>query len=53
MVVFGLIALSDRLRGGYKAVHITDGRTSGNGTLGHAPTHSRPDAFKGSGGVQT
>ncbi len=28
VVVFGLIALSDRLRGGYKAVHITEGKTS-------------------------
>jgi hypothetical protein len=28
VVVFGLIALTDRLRGGYKAVHITDGKPS-------------------------
>jgi MFS family permease len=53
IVVFGLITLSDRLRGGYKAVHITDGKTGGNGTLGHTPAHSRPDAIKGSGGIQT
>jgi MFS family permease len=26
VVIFGLIALSDRLRGGYRAVHINDGR---------------------------
>jgi hypothetical protein len=27
VVVFGLIALTDRLRGGYKAVHISEGKT--------------------------
>ncbi|HEY7311510.1 MAG TPA: MFS transporter [Gemmataceae bacterium] len=53
VVVFGLIALTDRLRGGYKAVHITDGQPSGNGALGHAPAPSRPDAVKGAGGIQT
>ncbi|HWG46340.1 MAG TPA: hypothetical protein VN688_26495, partial [Gemmataceae bacterium] len=53
VVVFGLIALSDRLRGGYKAVHITEGKANDNGTLRHAPVHTRADAFKGSGGVQT
>jgi hypothetical protein len=29
VVVFGLIAIVDKLRGGYKAVHITDGHAAG------------------------
>ncbi len=53
VVVFGLIALTDRLRGGYRAVHITEGRPSGNGALGHAPAPARTDAIKGRGGIQT
>jgi MFS family permease len=54
VVVFGLIALSDRLRGGYKAVHITDGKTAGvDGTFGHAPLPAHPDAIQRGGGIQT
>jgi hypothetical protein len=41
VVVFGLIALTDRLRGGYKAVHITDGAPSPDGALGHSPHDDR------------
>jgi hypothetical protein len=56
VVVFGLIALIDRLRGGYKAVHITDGKTGPDGVPSHAPpgpmAPARPDAFKGTGRVQ-
>jgi MFS family permease len=41
VVIFGLIAIGDKLRGGYKAVHIHDaGPPSGNGhpaPVGHAP----------------
>jgi hypothetical protein len=37
VVIFGLIAISDRLRGGYKAVHITGGRAGPDGAPGHAP----------------
>ena len=40
VVIFGLIALTDRLRGGYKAVHITDGTPSPDGALGQSP-HDR------------
>jgi MFS family permease len=50
--VFGVIALSDRIRGGYQAVHITDGKPGTNGPIGLAPT-PRSDAIKGSGGIQT
>jgi MFS family permease len=39
VVIFGLIALTDRLRGGYKAVHITEGR---NGALGAGPITGSP-----------
>ena len=53
VVVFGLIALTDRLRGGYRAVHITEGRPGPNGALGHSPVVPRSDAFKGGGGIQT
>jgi MFS family permease len=53
VVVFGLIALSDRLRGGYKAVHITDGKPSGNGAMGHVPASGQPHAVKGAGGSLT
>jgi hypothetical protein len=52
VVVFGLIALTDRLRGGYKAVHITDGTPSPDGALGHSPP-GRPDTYKGAGGFRT
>jgi MFS family permease len=51
VVIFGLIALGDRLRGGYKAVHITEGKPGPDGALGHTP-QVRSDAFKGAGGVQ-
>jgi MFS family permease len=48
VVVFGLIALSDRLRGGYKAVHITDGHPPVvDGRPGHAPAPVRSETFKG------
>lgn len=54
IVVFGLIALSDRLRGGYKAVHITDGKTvSVDGAAGHVPAAPPSHALKGGGGIHT
>jgi MFS family permease len=39
VVIFGLIALTDWLRGGYKAVHITEGQSPG---AAPAPTATRP-----------
>ena len=54
VVVFGLIALSDRLRGGYKAVHITDGKTvSVDGGGGHVASPPSSQAVKGGGGFHT
>jgi MFS family permease len=48
VVIFGLIALGDRLRGGYKAVHIHDtGPPSGNGESAPPLAHTAP-----SGGIQ-
>ncbi len=52
VVVFGIIALTDRLRGGYKAVHITEGKIGVDGTMGSA-SHGGSDAFKGPGGIRT
>jgi hypothetical protein len=40
VVIFGLIALIDKIRGGYKAVHITDGHAP-------APAAARPKGPKG------
>ncbi len=52
VLVFGLIAFSDRIRGGYQAVHITDGKPGGAGPIAHAPS-ARSDGVKGAGGIQT
>jgi MFS family permease len=54
VVIFGLIALGDRLRGGYKAVHIHDaGPPSGDGHAAPPVGRAGPEAFQKPSGVRT
>ncbi len=53
VVIFGLIAIIDKLRGGYKAVHIHDaGPPSGDGHARGPAVHAGPGAFQKAPGIK-
>jgi MFS family permease len=51
VVIFGLIALIDKLRGGYKAVHIHDGPGGAETGDGFKGAHGGPEAVQRAPGV--